>query len=326
VRLLSVVASLGVHDTDRMSGDTRPTVFVTGAAGFLGTELVTVLVHRGYEVLGLVESAESARALRHAGATAVIGDLRMPGQWQDEAGADWVFHIPPATAAGHGRWRSACRASRSTLDTHLLDAVAGVTRRIVYVADSRSYRPTGARPVTEDEIATARTRKARRISTLDRLDGYLIAGLPIVTAIPGCVYGNGSWFRTSIVEPVMACRRVVQFGAKGPWVSPIHVHDCARALMHLAEHGEVGSRYFVANTDPIRMSEFAEELARIAKRPLRRWLLPAAAAGLLAPRPLADQVDGNAVFSNIRLRGSGFRFRYPTVDQGIAQILGALHE
>ena len=25
----------------------------------------------------------------------VMGDLLEPGQWQDEAAADWVFHLPP---------------------------------------------------------------------------------------------------------------------------------------------------------------------------------------------------------------------------------------
>lgn len=311
-----------------MSGNAPLTVFVTGAGGFIGRELVTVLVDRGYQVFGLVRSAESARALRQTGATAVMGDLCVPGRWQDEAAADWVFHIPPATTAGLRASGSAGHKARtrSTMDTHLLDAVAGDTRRIVYVADSESYRPTGSRPVTEDELRVPGAGKRGRRTTVDRLDGYVIAGLPIVTAIPGCVYGNGSWFRTSIVEPVLGCRRVVQFGAAGPWVSPIHVHDCARALVHLAEHGEVGSRYFVANNDPIRISEFAEALARIARRPLRTWRLPTAAAGLLAARALADHVQGNAAFSNIRLRGTGFRFRYPTVEHGIAQILGALHE
>ena len=41
---------------------------------------------------------------------------------------------------------------------------------------------------------------------------------------------------------------------------------------------------------------------------------------------LADELQAGAVFSNIRLRGIGFRFRYPTLEQGLQQILGALDE
>ena len=55
--------------------------------------------------------------------------------------------------------------------------------------------------------------------------------------------GNHSWFRERVIEPVVAGRPVLQFGKRGPWVSPIHVHDCARAMVHLTEHGEAGGRY-----------------------------------------------------------------------------------
>ena len=145
----------------------------------------------------------------------------------------------------------------------------GATRRIVYVADTSCYGAVGPRPITEDERPRLSAWGHCLTPALERLDGYLVAGLPIVTALPGWVYGNGSWFRERVIEPVMAGRRVLQFGKAGPWMSPIHVHDCARALVHLAEHGVAGGRYFVVNSEPIQMHEFAATFARLANRPLR---------------------------------------------------------
>jgi len=213
------------------------------------------------------------------------------------------------------------------MDAHLLDAVAaGATRRIVYVADTSCYGAMGPRSITEDEPPQPSAWGRRLTPALDRLDGYIAAGLPIVTAFPGWVYGNASWFRERVIEPVMAGRRVLQFGKTGPWVSPIHVHDCARALVHLAERGEAGGRYFLVNRDPIRMHEFAETFARLANRPLRVWRVPAAATRLVVGPVLADYIGADAVFSNIRLRGIGFRFTYPTLEEGLQQVLEALHE
>src|SRR6185436_11227376 len=253
-----------------------------------------------------------------------------PGRWQDEAAADWVFHLPPNALYGPRVTRrrvALMTRGRVVMDAHLLDAVAaGATRRIVYAADTSGYGPVGMRPVTEDEPPQPSAWGSRLTPALDRLDGYIAAGLPIVTAFPGWVYGNASWFRERVIEPVMAGRRVLQFGKTGPWVSPIHVHDCARALVHLAEHGEVGSRYFLVNSDPISMHEFAETLARLAHRPLRVRRVPAAAARLVVGPVLADCLRADAVFSNIRLRGTGFCFRYPTLEQGLQQVLGALDE
>ena len=215
---------------------------------------------------------------------------------------------------------------RVLMDEHLLDAVAsGATRRVVYVADTSWHRAMGFRAITEDESPRPTGWGRRFAPALDRLDGYIVAGAPIVTALPGCVYGNGSWFRKRIIEPIVAGRRVVQFGTARQWVSPIHVHDCARALVHLAEHGEPGSRYFLVNDDPIQLHEFAEAFARLANRSLRLWRLPVAAERVIGAI-LGDSAETDVVFSNIRLRGLGFRFRYPTLEQGLAQVLGARDE
>jgi NAD dependent epimerase/dehydratase family enzyme len=96
--------------------------------------------------------------------------------------------------------------------------------------------------------------------------------------------------------------------------------------VHLAEFGAVASRYFLVNSDPVRMFEFATTFARLASRRLRVWRLPAAAAPLVVGAVRADHIRTDAVFSNIRLRGIGFRFQYPTLEQGLEQIIGTLHE
>jgi uncharacterized protein len=313
-----------------MASETKATTFVTGADGCIGTELLKVLVAGGHQVFGLTTSIEAAQRVRRAGAQAVMGDLLEPGRWQDEAAADWVFHLPPHPMSGarvtRQRAASITRA-RVVMDGHLLDAVAsGTTRRVVYVADTSCYGQTGSRPITEDEPLRPSPWGRCLAPALDRLDGYVVAGLPIVTAFPGWVYGNVAWFRERVIEPVMAGRRVLQFGKTGPWVSPIHVHDCARALVHLAEHGDVGGRYFLVNSEPIRMDEFARTFARLANRPLRVRHVPAAATRFVAGPVLADHIQADAVFSNIRLRGIGFRYQFPTLEQGLKQVIEALNE
>lgn len=313
-----------------MGRETAVTTFVTGAAGFIGTELVKELAGRGHRVLALAGTTDEAVRLRQLGVTAVMGDLLVPGSWQDEAAADWVFHLP---AHQSYPWhptesRAAALASaRVSMDAHLLDAVAaGTTRRVVYVADTHCYGPTAARPITEDELPLSHGTEHCLTPALDRLDGYVVSGLPIVTALPGWVYGNAAWLREQVIEPIVTGRHVLQFEDPGRWVSPIHVHDCARALVHLAERGAIGRRYFVVNNEPVRVSEFAAAFARLAKRPLRVWRMPAIAALIVGRRQMAGSSPSNAVFSNVRLRGTGFRFLYPTLEQGLQQIVGALDD
>jgi nucleoside-diphosphate-sugar epimerase len=311
-----------------MAGHGRATTFVSAADGLLGTELVTLLVARGHRVVALTRSVEGAQALSRLGAMPVIGDPLTPGKWQDEAAAEWVLHLTSPLSRGRRLRRNASAAHKCvTLDANMLDAVSpGVTRRIVYVADGTSYAAAGARPITEDEPPCPSPSGRWLVPALDRLNGYVLAGLPIVTAIPGCLYGNGAWFRELVIQPVSAGRRVLRFGTAGPLVSPIHVRDCARAVLHLAEYGKVGGRYFVANSAPVRMGEFAETFARLANRRLRVRRLPAAAARLVVGAAWPEYPRGDAVLSNIRLRAIGFRFDHPTLEDGVRQIVDTLHD
>ena len=78
------------------------------------------------------------------------------------------------------------------------------------------------------------------------------------------------------------------------------------------------------NNDPIQLHEFGATFARLAHQPLSVWRVPSPAIRLVVGPVLAGYLQADAVFSNIRLRGLGFRFRYPTLEEGLQQVLGAL--
>src|SRR5262245_40865292 len=110
-----------------MAEGTGKTAFVTGAAGFVGTALVKVLLAEGHQVFGLARSQDAAERVRRAGAVTVVGDLLDAGAWQDHAAADWVFHLGPHPLHGARvtRRRAAAIAdARVRMDANLLDAVA----------------------------------------------------------------------------------------------------------------------------------------------------------------------------------------------------------
>ena len=303
---------------------TATTAFVTDPAGIVGAELVSTLVARGQDVLALASSPDAAARIRRAGAIAIPGDLATPGRWQDEVAADWVFHLPPPV--DDRRTGPADARARISVDRHVFDAVAaGATRRLVYVANLSGYRAATTNGITENDLPSPCAAESRHTSPLDCLEGYVLAGLPIVTGIPGCVYGSSGWFRDLIAAPIMAGRRIALLRQADHWVTPIHVHDCARALVHLAERGEVGRRYFVANSEPARLVELAAIFARVANRPLRTWPLPAV-THLLTDRRREPCGPLNTVLSNLRLRRTGFDFHYPTVEQGCQQILRTFHD
>ncbi len=69
-------------------------VFVTGATGFIGTELVKELIEAGHQVRGLSRSEEGVKQLEAAGAEPLLGDLTdLESLRRGAAGMDAVVNL-----------------------------------------------------------------------------------------------------------------------------------------------------------------------------------------------------------------------------------------
>ena len=69
-------------------------VFVTGATGYIGTAVVSELLHAGHGVVGLSRSERGAEMLKDAGAEAQLGDLDdLDGLRRGAASADGIIHL-----------------------------------------------------------------------------------------------------------------------------------------------------------------------------------------------------------------------------------------
>ena len=107
-------------------------VFVTGAAGWIGSALVPELIGAGNEVTGLARSDASAAALTEAGVRVHRGDLDDPGGLRGAAGAsDGVIHLAfNAGMVRSGDFQGAVDADRRAVEA-MGDALTGSDRPLV---------------------------------------------------------------------------------------------------------------------------------------------------------------------------------------------------
>lgn len=302
------------------------TAFICGGTGFIGKAVVSQLVAEGHHVKVLARSAASVAEVRALGAEPVSGDLLVTGPWQRSAReADWIVHLAQPQTFGGRVTRARAeryREDRLRMDRHLLDGLDPArTQRIVYVAGTSYYGNLGT--TLRDESATPAPRGwgPYIAPALDALRGDIFTrGLPIVMAFPGYVYGDGSWFREYVIAPLLRGQRINAISGRSRFGSPIHVEDCARAVVHLLAHGAVGERYFLVDDRPVQWMVLYEAAARaMGKEPKMRKVPPFLLRLLVGP-VVTDSVLGDAVLSNAKLKSLGFELRFPTIEEGFADV------
>ena len=144
-------------------------IFITGATVFIGSTLVSDLLHAGHQVLGLARSEEGASSLLAAGAEAHRGDLEdLESLRRGAATADGVIHA--GFNHDFSKFAQSCEADRRAIEV-LGDALAGSARPLVVTA---GLPPMPERLTTEDDVAppiqvgTPRVSEQTAISLLER--------------------------------------------------------------------------------------------------------------------------------------------------------------
>jgi nucleoside-diphosphate-sugar epimerase len=303
-------------------------VFVAGATGALGRQLVPMLVEQGHEVTGMTRTPAKQDLISDLGARAAVADALDPegvAQAVGEAAPEVVINELTAIDASYfGRSIDKMFARTNRLRTegtdHLLAAAkaAGARRFIGQSFAGWPYQRTGGLVKSEDDPLQDHPPKtvAETLGAIKYLERVVSVaeGIEGVALRYGWFYGPG----TSIAvnpdgEQVTMLRKrrlpVVGNGA-GIW-SLVHIQDAASATAAAVDEGRPGV-YNVVDDEPAPVSELLPELAQAigAKLPrhLPRWL-----GRLLAGEGMTVMMTEVRGASNEKARRElGWELRYPS--------------
>ena len=253
---------------------------VTGGAGFIGSNLVRLLLEDEISVRVLIEPGDSAENLRGLDVERVEGDLRDPGALVPAvAGRDTVYHL----GAIYDYWLpNAADMFRVNVEgtVHLLRAAreAGVER----VVHCSSVAALGTLP--GEELATEDT----QFNNWDNADDYVLSkymaqgevfrfdgdSMEVVAGLPCFPLGRND------IKPTPTGVMAQQYVAgKNPTafvggINCVNVRDVAQGLRLCATRGRPGQAYILGGHN-VSYMEMAELLCEIAgSKPPRRTIDP----------------------------------------------------
>jgi nucleoside-diphosphate-sugar epimerase len=304
-------------------------VFVAGASGAIGTQLVPQLLDRGHQVIGSFKSPGNAERVRALGAEPIRLDLLDPRAVRTailETRPDAIIHQATALADLRlSRNLDRSFAPTNRLRTQGTDALlaaareAGVRRFVAQSFASLRYARQGGPVKTEDDpldptppAATRETNAAMRY--LDQA----------VTDAGGIALRYGGFYGAAndgLVGPVR--KRQLPIVGNGEGVSSfIHLHDAAAATVLALEHGGAGV-YNIVDDEPAPAREWLPVLASVlGAKPPRH--VPVWLARLVAGQAAVMMGTASRGASNAKAkRELGWTLRYPSWREGFVAAYAA---
>jgi len=259
-------------------------VFVAGATGAIGKQLVPRLVKAGHEVHGMTRSESKQAMLHELGAVAVVADALDPGEVAESVGKarpDVIVHQLTAIGSIDLRHLDRDFAMTNRLRTEGTDLLlsagqaAGVRRFVAQSNCTWSYARTGG-PVKseEDPLDPTPAREMRETAAAIRYLEKAVLGALWTEGIVlryGAFYGPGTSLAPGEEQfEAIRKRRFPLVGDGGGVWSFIHIADAAEATVAAVEHGHRGV-YNIVDDDPAPVAEWLPALAQKlgARKPMR---------------------------------------------------------
>ena len=306
-------------------------IFVAGATGAMGKQLVPRLVTAAHQVTGMTRTEAKQNALRALGAEPVIADALDPEQVADvvaQAQPDVIVHQLTAIATLDLRHFDRDFALTNRLRTegtdHLLSAgrAVGVERFIAQSYTSWPYARTGGAVKGEDDpLDPTPAREMRESLAAIRHLEAAVTGADWTEGIVlryGGFYGPGTSMSPGGEQLEMIRKRKfpVVGNGQGMW-SFVHIADAAEATVLAVEHGQRGI-YNVVDDEPAPVAEWLPAMAESIGAP-RPWHVPRFVGRLLAGEAGAVMMTETRGASNAKAkRDLGWEPRHPSWRAGIA--------
>ncbi len=231
-------------------------VFVTGATGFVGSQVVKELLAAGHKVLGMARSEAGAQALATSGAEVQRGSLEDVASLQSGAAAsEAVLHL--AFIHDFSKFQENCEIDKQAIEA-LGSVLAGSDRPLIVTSGVAGLAASGQLAIEDQDVPLDFPFPRVSEQTALSLEGVNAS----VMRLPQ-VHDPVKQGLVTYLVAVAREKGVSAYVGEGRnrWAAA-HVSDVARLYRLALEKHQAGAKYHAVAEEGVPMREIAEAIGR----------------------------------------------------------------
>jgi hypothetical protein len=296
-------------------------LIITGGSGLVGNRLTEMLRQRGYRVSHL------GRTRREGEVSSFTWDIKKPNIDPGAlTGTDAIIHLAGAGIAER-RWTSQrkkeileSRTASTRLLYHTLKKGGHRVRTLIaasaigyYGFEAAADTFSEGSPPGSDFLAKVTARWEEEVDRIGEL------GIRVVKIRTGIVLSKRGGALEEIMRPVKYYVGA-PLGTGDQYMSWIHVDDLCGIYSLAISNSNLRGVFNGVAPAPISNRDFTRAIARALGKPILLPPIPKFALRLLLGE-MADLVLNGAKVSAQKILGTGFKFRFPTIDSALNDLL-----
>lgn len=307
-------------------------LFVTGGTGYIGEYVLQEALADGHDVYVLTRSKQKADALKARGVRAFVGDFLQDGEWQGAfQRADAIIHLAAPPTWGEKVTKKVAQTYATghlQLTERLFELAEFATcKKIIFVGGTSFFGDTGNEALRDEAYRSDPKGWGPYIAPSIHYAEKMKAKFPVSIVFPAQIYGPSSWMEQLYLQPLQDEKPLTSLKGYRPMINPIHIEDCARAFIHLIEHGQAGEDYLVVDGQPVDSFSYREEIERhLGKQAVKIRLVPKWLCQIAIGPVLTEYATAHTYFTNKKLVATGFTYRYPSYKEGLPQVVATWKE
>lgn len=296
-------------------------VVIAGGTGFIGAEIAQLLVEHGHDIVILTRKPSTQKN----GISYVQWLTSDSTPAKDIRFADAIINLA-GISLNEGRWTSDRQKqiyeSRITATEELLSITNALEKppSVWINASAIGIYPSSENEIyTEDSPLYATDFLGKTVSDWETKAAEASdLGIRVAYMRFGIVLGK----RAGALPLMMLPYKLFVGGTVGSgkqWMSWVHVHDVARAILFTIETESVSGAVNVVSPNPVQMKQFGKTISTVLHRP--HWFpVPAPFMKLALGKKSALVLEGQHVIPK-KLLTANFQFTFPTLEKALQNLV-----